>query len=497
MAALAVLCLAAQAKQPAKGTSAPPDAYFGAAQQFVETLLDNGLDRYGATHTRMWAAALDARDLSVPRNDDQVPLLAGIRSQDRAVGGANLYHDLQTVKLARALSALTGRERYARAVTDYLTDVLRYTPSPHTGLLGWGEHLYWHFYDDVVTASVSAKGSKQMHHEYLAFTPPFELLWAIDSAATAAHIRGLKYHFVGPDPVNYLFSRHGPWTAERYNSRGEIMPWIKHTALYAYSFDFLIHRTGEQEWSRYAKKMENFFWLERNPVTNLVIPCLTHPKGQGIGKMPNLTDTSHLCYWLYRAWEIDGKNKALRDHLFTMLYSAMEYAWDNRGGRYYWYLNLDGTPFLNAPGQPAGYSYLDPWNYAYGSSSLIEFGRMAAYIASREKDNARLLEAVRRVTELTNGAEVPADFIAEHMANAIHINLCAYELLGERGYLDKARAFADTALRDLTLGGLFVRRKGDTFYEAKMGCGDLAFAMLRLSLDLRGDARVADIDFSL
>lgn len=45
-------------------------------------------------------------------------------------------------------SRITGERRYDEAVRVALGDFLRITQHPETGLLAWGEHLYWDFVED-------------------------------------------------------------------------------------------------------------------------------------------------------------------------------------------------------------------------------------------------------------------------------------------------------------------------------------------------------------
>lgn len=122
--------------------------YLSYIETFAENLLLHGLDTYGSRSTSMWASIIDTRDFSVPKYG--VPATKGTRAHDRAQGGSNLYHDVTTIKVFYALSDVLNNDKYKKAVDAYLTDYLEYAQSPYNGLLGWGEHLFYHFYNDSV-----------------------------------------------------------------------------------------------------------------------------------------------------------------------------------------------------------------------------------------------------------------------------------------------------------------------------------------------------------
>ena len=94
----------------ARGARRRP-SYLAYVRGCASSILAAGVDVHGLEKTPLWAGVIDARDLSVPR--DGVPPPAGVRENDRAVGGSNLYHDVVTVRVFRVLSAITGEAKYA------------------------------------------------------------------------------------------------------------------------------------------------------------------------------------------------------------------------------------------------------------------------------------------------------------------------------------------------------------------------------------------------
>ncbi|MCX6625376.1 MAG: hypothetical protein NTY38_30815, partial [Acidobacteria bacterium] len=278
------LALALTASAPA----ADAPGYLSYVQRFADTPLAGGLDVSGSRNTPLWAGVIDARTLTVPEKD--VPSLPGIRPNDRAVGGCNAYHDVVTWRVFETLSALTGRNRYAGAVKDYLTFFLKHAQNEQTGLLGWGEHLYYDFYRDAVPA-------ERKSHELLEWTPPWEVLWRVDPDAVKREISGIRYHYYADDPAA-LFNRHAWWDRPEHPKPGG-QPWIKHSGLYAYSFAFLYAKTHDPRWLAWSRGAGELYWNHRNPATNLTLGCIGDPRPSTQNAATNMPD---LAYWLLKAW---------------------------------------------------------------------------------------------------------------------------------------------------------------------------------------------------
>lgn len=232
------------------GSDAGPEAgrnYIRYVEKFADTLLEHGLDRYGAEYTPMWASIIEVDTLKVPYDAWSVPLPQGAREEDRAVGGSNLHHDVVTLRVFNKLGQITGRPKYEKAVRDYIRSYLKHCQNPETGLIAWGEHLYWDMFDDRVAI-------ERRHHELVEWTPPWEELWGLDPEATLREIRGLKYHFKGenPDEHGWVFNRHGAWGSTVIRTE-EGQPWAKHSALFSHAFMFLYSKTQDPEDLRWGR----------------------------------------------------------------------------------------------------------------------------------------------------------------------------------------------------------------------------------------------------
>lgn len=465
-----------------QGQSGNTPDYLKYVKSSADNLLKHGTDRYGTRKTAIWASIIDTRDYSVPEYG--VPATEGVRSHDRAQGGGNLYHDVTTLKVFNALSDLLKTDTYQKAVSAYVSDYLEYAQSPYNGLLGWGEHLYYHFYRDSVMLDeerADNRGIAYYPHELLGWTPPWGLLWESDVERTTKAIEGLQYHYNGPDPKVYLFTRHANYFKAEYQDY--VMPWIKHSGLYAYSYAFLYSNTGDADALYWSRETGNLYWKLRDPETNLTLSCLFHGSNASSGKYSGM-GTSKLAYWLYKAYKLTG-DPDQRMKALELMFALDKYHWNNKEKKYYASLPLNGIPDENSKLSTA-------WKIGYSSSSILSFGRVAAYLSAQE-DNPGFLIMARRTVSILNEEELPNEFTAENIADAMNINLDLFDLTGEEEYLDAAEVYAGKAIAELWKNGMFARQSGgDPYYEAKLGIGDLLAAFLRLHLSIHPEISLSN-----
>ncbi len=462
--------------------------YINIVQTFADTLLSVATDHYGPINTSMWASVIDLNNMSVPIRG--IAPTKGVRESDRALGGSNYYHDVMTMKVMDVLSDITGDDKYTKAVDAYSTDFLKLSQHPETGLLGWGEHLYYHFYRDTVTTSESKlydiRYTFGFPHEFLAWTPPWYRLWNADAASTQKAIEGVMWHFQGPDTKTYLFNRHASWNKAQYQN--VVMPWIKHTVLFSYSFAYLYQKTGDELWKKRAQEIALLYWNNRDYTTNLVFNCFYHATEQDAGKLPDIGSTGMYAYWMYKtAVELDDdKMKGIAKTLMT---SYDKYGFNESENYYYNELNLDGTP-------PEGAHQANAWKIGYGSSSLFAYGRAATYLASQNEGDEFLEIAIKCEKEVP-GSPLPDNFTAFNLGEAIGFYMDLYDLTKDKYYQTEAKKYADMGIEHMYKKGLFARETDDDVYEAKLGTGDLVLGILRLGMAESGMKKeFAKFDFS-
>ena len=462
--------------------------YLDLVRTFADTLLSAGLDQYGTRSTAMWASVIDVKDLSVPQRG--VKPTEGVRPHDRAVGGSNYYHDVMTMKVFEALSEISGDEKYRQSVEDYSHDFLLNCQNPKTGLLGWGEHLFYDFYRDTVSISESKLFGQSYYfgypHEFLGWTPPWERLWTLDAAKTQKAIEGIMWHFQGSDPKTSLFNRHADWNAAKHPTT--IMPWIKHSVLFAYSFAFHFVQTGDELWKKRARDIALLYWNNRDYSSDLIFGCLYHAGNPDAGKLPSIGATGSFAYWLYKTGELLEDENLLGIAKKSML-AYRKHAWSEKDSYYVQSVQLDGQPLAEPQKATA-------WKIGYGSSSLFKFARTATYIAGKENSENFLKIAIECEKQIPD-SPLPEQYTALNLGEAINFYVDLYELTGKKYYLSEADRYAEMGISRFSRNGLLRRQTNDHYYEAKLGIGDLLAGFFRLGMIVSNkEEELKKMDFS-
>jgi hypothetical protein len=468
--------------------AAEPSSYLDYARIQVDTLLERGLDRYGDRNSDLWGSVIDINSNTVPTGGIQAT--EGVREFDRAMGGSNLYHELDTIKTMDLLSEILGDDRYKLAADKYIEESFELTQNPNTGLLGWGEHLYFNFYLDKVWVGPVEPESKRdfyyedMPHEFLGRTPPWIRLNEVNPKRVTRAIDGLIYHFNGPDPKTYLFNRHAFW--HKPERQTTIMPWIKHSALYAYSWAYQYQLTGDKKYLRWSYDSGSLYYKLRDEDTGLIFGVLVH-HDVGEGKTASIGEASNYTYWLYKAYQLSGDNR-LRAIALSAIDAYIKHA-DRGNGEYFASLNLDATPTEDNEIATA-------WSEGYSSFRLPKFGRTLIYLANHESltDYGSRAEAV---FDFTLQESIPERFNAEQISESMMFCLDLYAHSPEAKYLNRAKELAELAIDALWRGTMFSRQTSDAYYESKLGSSSLGLAFLRLHLELESERKLlGNVDWS-
>ncbi|WP_138483942.1 hypothetical protein [Dyadobacter bucti] len=458
----------------ATGAFAQNKDYLFYVKTHCDNLILHGKDVYGTQQSSMLASVIDSRDMSVPKS--RVPPTEGTRESDRAVGGSNYYHDVETIRLLENLTKLTGDAKYKQAATDYTRDFLTLCQNPYTGLLGWGEHLYYNFFNEKIMEGDLEKPGTFFTHEFIENTPPWDYLWGMDSARVNRAITGVRGHFRSPVTQSFLFNRHARWNKiekpeyrglEQYQDGGQA--WIKHSGLQAYSFTFLYTKTRNPEWKRWAEGAGNLFWKYRNPETDLTVGCIDDPRPSGM--FSSLNGTALLSYYLLKSWELNPEFGHFKAQAETMLKAAEKYSWNAAGKGYYLLVKPDG--------KPDGTDMIPMVSTGYSEADMLLFGSIAAYFYKTTGDKA-YLGMVKKVADAVENHQWPDKFVINSLASNLQFSLDAYEILGNEKMYQRARQLADIGIKKLWSGKLFVREPNDPYYESKLGTSLMLAGFLRL-----------------
>lgn len=117
-------------------------------EDYANAMINQGRDNYGKEHSPLFASALNRKTMKLGTKVE-FGSIAGVRETDRALGGANPTSDKDLLQILYKLTEFTGDKKYAKEADNELEFFFSHCQSPATGLMCWGEHLYWDFYSDA------------------------------------------------------------------------------------------------------------------------------------------------------------------------------------------------------------------------------------------------------------------------------------------------------------------------------------------------------------
>ncbi|MEN8118290.1 MAG: hypothetical protein ABFS16_14990 [Bacteroidota bacterium] len=130
-------------KEKLKSEIDHPD-YMKIVQVYADAMIAQGRDFYGTENTPLFASTLNRKTMKIGAVEDYESI-KGVRTNDRSINGANILRDIGLLEILYTLSDLTGKEIYAAEADKCIKYFFTNCQSPNTGLMAWGEHLYWDF----------------------------------------------------------------------------------------------------------------------------------------------------------------------------------------------------------------------------------------------------------------------------------------------------------------------------------------------------------------
>jgi hypothetical protein len=174
---------------------------------YADAMIEKGRDTYGDEHSPLFAAALDRSGMKLG-SAESFGKIPGVRENDRSLGGANPQEDRSLYAILYQLTSLTGEEKYAREADEALKFFFNNCQSPETGLMAWGEHLYWDFRKE------SCEGTDM--HEINGEWPFWDQCYSLAPEASWRFALGLWDNQIDSKETGD-YSRHARWsTRETY-----------------------------------------------------------------------------------------------------------------------------------------------------------------------------------------------------------------------------------------------------------------------------------------
>jgi hypothetical protein len=169
---------------------------------YADAMIENGRDTYGIEHSPLFASALDRNTMKLG-SADYFGSIPGVREGDRSLGGANPQEDMALFEILYDLTRITGDSKYAREADKALKFFFDRCQSPVTGLMTWGEHLFWDFHKE-------SSGGRDLH-EVAGEWPFWDQSYRLSPEASWRFAIGQWDHQIA-DKATGDFSRHARWS---------------------------------------------------------------------------------------------------------------------------------------------------------------------------------------------------------------------------------------------------------------------------------------------
>ncbi len=462
-------------------TTQPAEQYLAVVRASADAILAHGRDTMGTQKSNMILSLLD-RHTAEPL--DELPTASvGIRDTDRTGPyGSNASVQMDLYRVLMELGRITGEQHYTTAGCDGTVDALKITQHPETGLLAWGEHLYWNCKTDSFEKNKAMNRPIHEPKRHLLF---FDLWYAAAPDQTIKYARGLWDHQIF-DQATGDFSRHAQYDLHRPDK----------------GFDF------EKEGGYFINTWARAYEKTKDPVFTQAIRVLA---GRYLGRTNShdlldwdssgKEDRANFCVPLWMVSiatecfdstpRVDEQTAAvLRDLATRSDRGFLSLQHDPAGkGFIAWAATDTGVP--RSRNDTDGYSR--PWGQRYGVHTNAMFALLAYTRQAQLKDGVAA-DAYRKMIVQTAElyARTPAhgdqnDIWAGEYGTAVFTEIAAYRLTQDRKYLDAARTIADDAVATLWADGVLPRASSKVdHYEAMTYADTLMLSLLALHEHLNG-----------
>ena len=417
--------------------------YLQTVQSYADAMIDNGRDRYGEVHSPLFAVTLDRETLSLPEGEtmDRIQNLSyeewGVRNHDRILTGANPMRHQNLYQTLYALTDVTSDVRYQEAADEALTWFFHNAQSEATGLLAWGDHAGWDFYENDATG-------RDIHE----FSRPW-ILWQRTVELVPEHTdrfaRGLWEHQIG-DQETGAFSRHA-----RLSEHGPGTGWDfpRHGGFFIYTWTKAYERTGDDMFINAIETLMNFYQSNASDVTGAIPAEVDNPRSNNLMLWPQ--STLSLAIDLWRSADSDQLPENITNQMKQMarqideVYHRLPHKVHEGGGfvqRSHVH-TLEAITLLDEHESP----YTDLWGGAYGHRATVKVANKCL-LRYRQTGSEDYRQIVLDAASLYLDSKPEDDMVVYPgtMGDAIFLMLGAYELAGEERYLNRADYFGRLAL---------------------------------------------------
>jgi hypothetical protein len=462
-------------------------------EDYANAMIKQGRDHYGKEHSPLFASALNRETMKLGTKVE-FGSIEGVRETDRALGGANPLSDKDLLRILYELTDLTGDKKYAKEADDALGFFFSHCQSPATGLMCWGEHLYWDFYSEAC-----AHAPNFDIHETEVW-PFWDQCYKLAPDACWKFAIGEWDHQIF-DKMTGDFSRHAKWSEHGPKSGFEfpryagqmIERWAD-----AYTRKENFNRERREELLTAIEVL--FRRMEEN--TKLTksgyLPAGRSNEGDHINVVW-LTSNLELARCLEKAAHLMDKELSARMKKFAFQqdinFLNAPHKFDSIGGGFAVTLHAEtGRPRTRSMNKP----YSTEWGSGYGygphagTANLCyqRYSRLyAEYPELAQKYRALMLVAANKYLE--SSPDTSQLLKPDVFSDVIELMLNSYETTGDEVYLDRANYFGQLGVKIFLPDGSPLPRATNkhSHYEAMTGGPDFMYELLKIHLVTMTEAK--------
>ncbi|MEZ5945038.1 MAG: hypothetical protein R3C18_26935 [Planctomycetaceae bacterium] len=424
-------------------TSGSESPYLTVVRRTVDVILENGRDTYGDQHSEMIISVLDRRNGKPLQRLPQPS--QGIRHSDRVGPGgsnANLQQDLYRTMLH--LSRLTGDARYEQAARAALQDFIRITQHPDTGLLAWGEHLYWNCLEDRL-GDLDPNKTHEPKKKFVSF----DLLYDLEPERTLKYARGLWDHQIA-DQATGNFSRHAKY--DRHDPRRDY-DFAKEGGYFIDTWSRAYAVTQKDEFATATRVLTQRYLNRMSSLGHISLDSTNRP--EWFQTSPSLYAVALAAECTNAAERMDAESAVLLRQLASAqdkAFLSMPHRPDDSARGFVSYADTEsGQPKPVDAKKSDGFSR--HWGLGYGVHSTAMIALLCNTRQQQQGDSEPGEEYRRLVVEaatlyLTEQPDpVTDDLWAGEYGTVIFTLLAAHRISHDSRYLDRAIALADDAIQ--------------------------------------------------
>lgn len=451
----------------------------------LDLVLKEGTDRYGVKTTPLWMSSIDTRTGRYPEDDTRHPdYPSRVYRLIAAPKGSNPYWDLPQMAAAADLSKRTGDPSYRQGTDDCLDFVFSHLIDGPSGLILWGNHYYYHAYQDQILFFLDEKnvspygknpaGNEGKYHEARPVPIPWDLLWERSPEKTERYIRAmLDRHLT--DPATGEFNRHA-------TPKGQQHAFIESGGLLVHAAAFLFGKTKDPALLERADLFIRYTLAAENPDTGLVSNCPNSPAK----RWDYSISSTEIGLWAGSLIEASshvpaGTRDAWLGHADRVTSAWLKYAWSGKDRKFHGNLRItDGAPVTGRTTvyQPGAFSNLwEPQfpNHDY-PMAMAETCLRLHKITGKETYRTACERWITVIRESLPAREGKGGY-AEHYGRVIHFLLGCHRDLEDPACLDLAKQVAAEADRFLWAGKAFRSHPVENRCDSVDGMGYLLLAL--------------------